>query len=103
VARRVSAGAVGLGDDPDALSAELEGGDIARYSPSPIFLKVPMVAMSLLPDCPSPRPSRSRWRSRGHRRSATHPQGRSAAEDGGGKTFLFREEWASLRAQGKKV
>src|SRR5216683_5944117 len=28
------------------------------------------------------------------RRSTTHPQGRSTAEDGGGETFLAREEWA---------
>jgi hypothetical protein len=38
-----------------------------------------------------PRPSRPRWRSAGRRRSTTHPSsGRSAAEDGGGETFLAR-------------
>jgi len=47
------------------------------------------------------------------RRSTTHPQGRSTAEDGGGETFLARKEWASRgpprawsagwQVQGKKV
>jgi hypothetical protein len=53
-----------------------------------------MVAMSLLLGCSSPRPPRPRWRSTGRRRSTTHPQGRNAAEDGGGETFLAREELA---------
>jgi hypothetical protein len=44
-----------------------------RYSPSPMRSKVPMVAMWFLPGCPSPRPPRSQWRSRGRRRSTTHP------------------------------
>src|SRR5262249_1567129 len=48
----------------------------------------------------SPRPSRSRWRSKGRRRSATHPQGRGRG-GWGRKTFLPREECAS--AQEKKV
>src|SRR5215510_8933409 len=61
-----------------------------------------MLAISLLLCCSSPRPSRPRWRSSGRRRSTTHPfAGRSPAEDGGGGTFLPREEWA--KAQGKKV
>ena len=49
----------------------------------------------------SPRPPRPRWRSTGRGRSATHPKGRSAAEDAVDATFLPREEWAL--AQGKKV
>src|SRR4029450_7774030 len=66
----------------------------------PDFLKVPMLAMSLLLCCSSPRPSRPRWRSAGRRRSTTHPSsGRSAAEDGGGETFLPREEWAKPRGR----
>ena len=36
----------------------------------------------------------------GRRRSTTHPlAGRSAAEDGGGETFLPREEWAKPRGR----
>jgi hypothetical protein len=59
-----------------------------------------MLAMSLLLCCSSPRPSRPRWRSAGRRRSTTHPSsGRSAAEDGGGETFLPREEWAKPRGR----
>src|SRR5712692_6908077 len=65
----------------------------------PDFLKEPMVAISLLLGCSSPRPSRPRWRSTGRRRSTTHPQGRSTAEDGGGETFLAREEWAQPRGR----
>src|SRR6202044_1552951 len=51
----------------------------------------------------SPRPPRPRWRSAGRRRSTTHPvAGRSAAEEGGGESFLPREE-CRLGRQGKKV
>src|SRR5208337_2154986 len=84
------------------------------YSPSPIFLKVPMVAMSFLLAARA-RDHRSLDGDRqamGDRRRTR--QGRSAAEDGERKTFLPREEWASrcpprplscagARAQGKKV
>src|SRR5215212_2574726 len=66
----------------------------------PDFLKEPMLAMSLLLCCSNPRPSRPRWRSAGRRRSTTHPlAGRSRAEDGGGETFLPREEWAKPRGR----
>src|SRR5437763_15484424 len=66
----------------------------------PDFLKEPMLAMSLLLCCSNPRPSRPRWRSAGRRRAATHPlAGRSTAEDGGGETFLPREEWAKPRGR----
>ena len=48
----------------------------------------------------APRPSRPRWRSAGRRRSTPHPfTGRSRAEDGGGATFLPREEWAKPRGR----
>src|SRR6266849_8411646 len=82
------------------------------------FLKEPMVAISLLLGCSSPRPSRPRWRSSGRRRSTTHPQGRSTAEDGGGETPAFAgacflgsrgmgaagvPALAGWQAQGKKV
>src|SRR5262249_56292005 len=47
----------------------------------------------------SPRPPRPRWRSAGRGRSATHPKGRSAAEDVVVTTFLPREEWAKPRGR----
>src|SRR5215472_13603824 len=73
---------------------------ISPWNSGPDFLKVPMLAMSLLLCCSSPRPSRPRWRSAGRRRSTTHPSsGRSAAEDGGGEAFLLREEWAKPRGR----
>src|SRR6516165_10716605 len=66
----------------------------------PTFLKEPILAMSLLLAVSSPRPPRPRWRSTGRGRSTTHPlAGRSAAEDGGGETFLPREEWAKPRGR----
>lgn len=42
---------------------------------------------------------RPRWRSKGRRRSTTHPQDQSAAEDGGRQAFLSREEWAQPRGR----
>src|SRR5215475_2238598 len=72
-----------------------------RYSLSPTRSKVPMVAMWFLLGCPSPRPPRSRRRSRGRRRSTRHPQGRGAAQDGGAATFLSPRGMG--KAQGKKV
>src|SRR5262249_6269392 len=66
----------------------------------PDVLKVPMLAMSLLLDV----------RARDHRsldgdlqaegdRRRTHLRAESAAEDGGGETFLPREEWAKPRGR----
>src|SRR5262252_10446207 len=78
---------------------------ISPWNSLPAFLKEPMVVMSFLLGCSNPRPSRPRWRSTGRRRSTPHPLGRSAAEDGGGGTFLAREEWAppgSPRLRGGK-
>src|SRR5215471_11224966 len=73
---------------------------ISPWNSWPDFLKVPIFAISLLLGCSSPRPSRPRWRSAGRRRSPPHPSsGRSAAEDGGGATFLAREEWAKPRGR----
>src|SRR6516225_316970 len=73
---------------------------ISPWNSWPDFLKVPIFAMSLLLGCSSPRPSRPRWRSAGRRRSPPHPSsGRSAAEDGGGESFLSREEWAKPRGR----
>src|SRR6266851_7784432 len=69
---------------------------ISPWYSLPDFLKEPMLAMSLLHAVSNPRPSRPRWRSAGRRRSTTHPlAGRRTAEDGGGETFLAREEWAN--------
>ncbi|WP_041345031.1 hypothetical protein [Nitrobacter winogradskyi] len=56
--------------------------------------------MVLLDVCFEPAPLRPRWRSAGRRRSTPHLlAGRSAAEDGGRETFLFREEWAQPRGR----
>ena len=86
----VVAGPVGLGDDADALGLDAQGDDLALELVAGL-LEGADVAMSLLLCCSSPRPSRPRWRSAGRRRSTTHPlAGRSAAEDGGGETFLAR-------------
>src|SRR5271166_3888071 len=75
---------------------------ISPWNSLPTLLKEPMLAMSFLLGCSSPRPPRPRWRSTGRGRSATHPgTDRSRAEDAVAKTLLPREEWAS--AQGKKV
>src|SRR5215831_3586607 len=51
---------------------------ISPWSSLPDFLKEPMVAMSFLLGCSSPRPSRPRWRSEGRRRSTPHPLGAGA-------------------------
>ena len=67
----------------------LEGADVSHVSsPCSLF--------------PSPRPSRPRWRSKAEGDRRRIRLGRSAAEDGGGETFLPREEWRRSR-QGKKV
>src|SRR5450755_1265932 len=73
---------------------------ISPWNSCPDFLNEPMLAMSLLLSC---------FRARDHRgldgdlkaegdRRRTH-SGRSAAEDGGGETFLLREEWAKPRGR----
>jgi len=76
-------------------------------------LKVPILAMSLLLGCSSPRLSRPRWRSAGRRRSTTHPlwagaQRRMAAERlscfaRNGRTGVPARLRAGWHAQGKKV
>jgi hypothetical protein len=97
----VAAGPVGLGAMRTPLAWTLRV-TISPWNSWPDFLKVPMFAMSLLLGCSSPRPSRPRWRSAGRRRSAPHPSsGRSAAEDGGGESFLARARMGE--AQEKKV
>src|SRR5258708_5239045 len=74
---------------------------ISPWNSLPDFLKEPMFAMSLSPCC---------FRARDHRgldgdlqaggdRRRTRSPGRSAAEDGGGETFLAREEWAKPRGR----
>src|SRR6202158_6102473 len=87
---------------------------ISPWNSWPDFLKEPMLAMSLLLAVFELRDHRGLdgdLKAEGDRRR-TH-SGRSAAEDGGGKTFLPREEWANRgpralfrvgwKAQGKKV
>src|SRR5258708_2162897 len=75
---------------------------ISPWNSPPTFLKEPMLAMLLLLGCFEPATTAASM-------AIGEPEaiddaslaGRSAAEDGGGETFLPREEWAS--AQGKKV
>src|SRR5215831_17665708 len=92
---------------------------ISPCSSLPDFLKVPMVAISFLLGCSSPRPSRPRWRSsaagdRRRTRLRAGAQRRMAAArppPSRGHAFLAREEWANRgpralagwQAQGKKV
>src|ERR1700720_4539628 len=84
----VVVGPVGLGDDADALRLDAQGSNLAPEFLAG-FLEGADVRHVISPWCSSPRPSRPRWRSAGRRRSTTHPSaGRSAAEDGGGETFL---------------
>src|SRR5579883_2094889 len=87
VAWCVLAGPAGLRNDADAFGLDAEGDDLALELVAGL-LEGPDGCMSFLLGCSSPRPSRPRWR------STPHPLGRSAAEDGGGGTFLAREEWA---------
>src|ERR1700730_15508928 len=87
---------------------------ISPWNSWPDFLKEPMLAMVLLLAVFELRDHRGLdgdLEAEGDRRR-TH-SGRSAAEDGGGETFLPREEWANRgpralfragwQAQGKKV
>src|SRR3984957_7530912 len=84
----VVVGAVGLWDDADALRLDAQGSNLTPEFLAG-FLEGADVRHVISPWCSSPRPSRPRWRSAGRRRSTTHPSsGRSAAEDGGGETFL---------------
>jgi hypothetical protein len=70
--------------------------------PSPVRVKVPMVAMTVSCLSIGPRPSRPRWRSSGRGRAPTHPlAGRSAAEDGAGRLSCLARN--ARHAQGKKV
>src|SRR5262249_20244293 len=95
----VFAGPVGLGDDADALGLDAQGDDLALVLVAGLLEGADACHVTS-PWCSSPRPSRPRWRSAGRRRSATHPSwGRSAGEDGGGETFLPREEGAKPRGR----
>src|SRR5262249_50153788 len=84
---------------------------ISPWNSLPDFLNEPMVAMSFLLGCSSPRPSRPRWRSEGRTRSRPHPLG---PEHSGGwrrRDFLGSRGMgaagvpalAGWQAQGKKV
>src|SRR6266851_2053490 len=73
---------------------------ISPWSSWPDFLKEPMLAISLLLAVFELRDHRGLdgdLKAEGDRRR-TH-SGRSAAEDGGGETFLPREEWAKPRGR----
>src|SRR5437016_14609147 len=73
---------------------------ISPWKSLPTFLKEPMLAMSLLLAVFELRDHRGLdgdLKAEGDRRR-TH-SGRSAAEDGGGETFLPREEWAKPRGR----
>src|SRR5580698_919266 len=75
---------------------------ISPWNSPPDFLKVPMLAMSLLLGCFEPATTAASMAIGEPKAIDDAPlAGRSAAEDGGGESFLSREEWAS--AQGKKV
>ena len=78
---------------------------ISPWNSLPAFLKEPMVAMSLLLGCSSPRPSRPRWRSEG-RRPTPHPLGLERSGGWRWRDFLGpREEWVqpgSPRLRGGK-
>src|SRR5258708_713529 len=98
VARRVVAGPVSLRNDADAFGLDAEGDDLALelvagllegtdgcHVASPWLFEPATIAASMAIVS--------------RRRSTTHPQGRSTAEDGGGETFLAREEWAQPRGR----
>src|SRR5258708_26134262 len=73
---------------------------ISPWNSWPDFLNEPMLAMSLLLAVFELRDHRGLdgdLKAEGDRRR-TH-SGRSAAEDGGGETFLPREEWAKPRGR----
>src|SRR5712664_3154388 len=73
---------------------------ISPWSSWPDFLNEPMLAMSLLLAVFELRDHRGLdgdLRAEGDRRRTR--LGRSAAEDGGGETFLPREEWAKPRGR----
>ena len=72
---------------------------ISPWNSWPDFLKVPMLAMSLLlaVRARDHRGLDGDLQAEGDRRRT--PSGRSAAEDGGGETFLPREEWAEPRGR----
>src|ERR1700722_14668035 len=75
---------------------------ISPWNSPPDFLKEPMLAMSLLLGCLEPATAAASMPIGKPKGIDDAPlAGRSAAEDGGGESFLPREEWAS--AQGKKV
>jgi hypothetical protein len=75
---------------------------ISPWNSPPDFLKEPMLAMSLLLGCFEPATAAASMAIGKPKAIDDAPLvGRSAAQDGGGESFLPREEWAS--AQGKKV
>jgi len=102
VAGRVLVGAIGLGEDTDALDLQTQGDDLALEIVADLLERTDVSHVT----------SPVVFRARDHRgldgdgqavgdRRRTCPAGRSAVEDAVVATFLPREEWA--QAQGKKV
>jgi hypothetical protein len=89
--------AAGFRDDADALGLNVEDDDLALE-----LAAEPVLAMSLLPCCFEPATTAASIAiGRPEAIDDAPLAGRSTAEDGGGESFLSREEWASAR--GKKV
>src|SRR5262249_3963890 len=89
----------GFRDDAGAFCLQAEGGDLALGIVADLLVRTDVSDVTSAVCVSSPRPPRPRWRSAGRRRSATHPKGRSAAEDAVVETFLPREEWAKPRGR----
>src|SRR5712671_2607022 len=96
VAWRVVAAPVGLRNDADASGLDAEGDDLALELVAAGLLEGPdgcHVVFSLAVRARDHRGLDGDRQAAGDRRRT--PWGRSAAEDGGGETFLAREEWAN--------
>src|SRR6266478_8517435 len=105
VAWRVVAGPAGLRNDADAFGLDAQGDDLALELVAAGFLEGTDGCHLASPWLFEPATIAASMAIVSRRRSTTHPQGRSTAEDGGGETFLAREEWAqpgSPRLRGGK-
>src|SRR6266849_2721004 len=94
VARCVVAGPAGLRNDTDAFRLDAQGDDLALELVAAGFLEGTDGCHIASPWLFEPATIAASMAIVSRRRSTTHPQGRSTAEDGGGVTFLAREEWA---------
>src|SRR5579871_2462517 len=98
VAWRVVAGPVGLRNDADAFGLDAERDDLALEFGAGL-LEGADGCHIVSPWLFEPATTAASMAIVSRRRSTTHPQGRSAAEDGSGETFLPREEWAQPRGR----